>query len=103
MLKIIQSRSWTGFQRSLARIPAHGWLVATPPDLTIATLQPRLLRDNPNYCIQINIHDVLETYMIAYHYGRRLLCGSHLLHLDSKFIEKTELMEEDGSPTTYLR
>lgn len=102
MLKIIQARSWSGFQRALASIPPTGWLVATPPDLTSATLQPQLLQ-GANYCIQLNTHDTLESYIIASKYGRRLLCGSYLLYLDSKHLEKTELIEEDGSPTLYLR
>ncbi len=107
MLTIIQSRSWRGFQQCLQILPSKGkeWMVATPPDLTFQTLQPELLRSAPpaTFCIQTNIQLPRDTYMIARDYGKLLLCGTYLMNLQSNEIVKTELIEEDGSPTLYLR
>ena len=68
MLKIIQSRSWDSFQRCMARIPPTGWLVATPPDLTFASLEPNHLTVSPTtatkFCIQTNTLAVYDTYRL---------------------------------------
>lgn len=103
MLKIIQSRSWDSFQRCLTRIPATGWLVATPPDLTVASLEPRYLSPpTTNFCIQTNTYAPHDTYMIARAHGQLLLCGTYLMNLRTTQIVPTELLEEDGSPTIRL-
>jgi hypothetical protein len=103
MLKIIQSRSCVAFQRCLARIPSVGWLVATPPDLTFASLESlHLEKTSGNYCIQTNVYYPHETYMIARSYSQLLLCGTYLMNLKTNQIVPTELVEEDGSRTVYL-
>ena len=104
MLKIIQSRSWDSFQRCIARIPPAGWLVATPPDLTLASLEPhRLIAPSiTNFCIQTNTRVPHDTYMIARYYGQLLLCGTYLMNLRTTLIVPTELFEEDGSRTIRL-
>jgi hypothetical protein len=109
MLKIIQSRSWDSFQRCMARIPPTGWLVATPPDLTFASLESNHLKMSPvtatapKFCIQTNTLAVYDTYVIARTHGQLLLCGTYLINLQTTQIVPTELLEEDGSRTFYLR
>lgn len=104
MLKVIQSRSWQGFQVSIKKIPTSGWLVATPPDLISTTLDPQILYEaGDKFCIQTNTYAPQETYAIAHTYGQRLLCGTYLMYLQTSQIVPTELMEEDGTPTIYLR
>ena len=104
MLTIIQSRCWRGFQQSLQKLNP-GRLVATPPDLTFETLQADILRSAPPsaYCIQTNIYSPQDTYMIAREYNNLLLAGTHLMNLQTREIIKTNLIEEDGSSTFYLR
>lgn len=106
MLKVIQSRSWDSFQRCLFRIPATGWLVATPPDLTLASLEPHHLTVPPllaaKFCIQTNTCAIHDTYMIARNYGQLLLCGTYLMNLRTSQIVPTELIEEDGNRTIRL-
>jgi hypothetical protein len=107
MLTVIQSRTWQGFQQSLHRIlhiPTSAHLVATPPTLTFSTLEQTLLHEaGDKLCIQTNTHAPHETYAIAHRYGQRLLCGTYLIHLQTQQIIPTNLVEEDGSPTIYLR
>ena len=105
MLKVIQSRSWDSFQRCLTRIPSTGWLVATPPDLTLASLEPHRLitPSTTNFCIQTNTRVPHDTYMIARAHGQLLLCGTYLINLRTTEIVPTELIEEDGSPTIRLQ
>ena len=106
ILTIIQSRCWRGFQQSLQKVNP-GRLVATPPDLTFETLQSEIeiLRTaSPlTYCIQTNIYSPHDTYMIAREYNGLLLCGTYLMNIQTREIAKTNLIEEDGSPTFYLR
>ena len=104
MLKVIQSRSWESFRRCLTLIPPNGWLVATPPDLTLASLKLHYI-SHPvtNFCIQTNTLAPHETYMIARNHGQLLLCGTYLMNLRTAQIIPTELLEEDKSRTNYLR
>jgi hypothetical protein len=107
MLTVIQSRTWQGFQQSINRIrhfPTSDYLVATPPTLTFECLEPIILNEaGDKFCIQTNTQAPHDTYAIACKFGQRLLCGTYLMYLQTQQIVPTNLVEEDGSPTIYLR